>query len=281
MPCRARRTAGPSLRPPWTIACSSPARRVRAAIIPRRTAPISPEWPRRTKQSPLVANGRRDTESAPARDRARSHFDAICSLSRDEMPSPAVSSRGKCHQRALIALGSSDHAIVLACGPVEDATIIPTGIFVIPLPSPTRRLIGVAILPAAGRTRGRNVVVGGSIPGPARPLVGITVLPGPPRACRRNLVVDGPVAAPARCLVDIALLPAGRTTDSRHVASGALVIRRVPRGRASALARGLGTFLLTARPSRVGALGIGGCGSCYLPSGLRSPRRRGGAPTHG
>src|SRR5262249_20417814 len=152
------------------------------------------------------------------------------------MPSPAVSSRGKCHQRALIALGSSDHAIVLACGPVEDATIIPTGIFVIPLPSPTRRLIGVAILPAAGRTRGWKVVVGGSIPGPARPLLGVAVLPEPPRACRRKLVVDGPVAAPARSLVDVALLPAGRTADSRHVASGAPVIRRA-RGAARLFSR--------------------------------------------
>src|SRR5215510_9533245 len=227
------------------------------------------------------------------------------------MPSPAISGWGKCHQRALIALGSSHHAIVLACGPVEDATIIPTGIFVIAIPSPTRRLIGVAILPAAGRTRGRNVVVGGSIPGPpralvdvtilpaggrtrgwnvivdgpipgpARALVGVAVLPEPPRACRRNLVVDGPVAAPARSLVHIALLPAGRTADSRHVASRALVIGRVPRGCASVLARGLGTFLLTARLSRVGALGIGRWRACYLPNGLRSPRRRGGAPTRG
>src|SRR5262249_38652202 len=177
------------------------------------------------------------------------------------MPSPAISSWGKCHQRALIALGSSHHAIVLACGPVEDATIIPTGIFVIPVPSPTRRLI------AAERTRGWNVVVGGSIPGPARALVGVAVLPEPPRACRRNLVVDGPVAAPVQSLVDIALLPAGRTADSRHVASGAPVIRRVPRGRAPVLARGLGTFLLTARPSRVGALGIGRWRTCSLPSG--------------
>src|SRR5262245_34660136 len=227
------------------------------------------------------------------------------------MPSPAISGWGKCHQRALIALGSSHHAIVLACGPVEDATIIPTGIFVIPVPSPTRRLIDVAILPAAERTRGWNVVVGGSIPGPARPplgvavlpaggrtrcgnvivdgpipgparaLVGVAVLPEPPRACRRNLVVAGPVAAPVRSLVDIALLPAGRTADSRHVASGALVIRGVARGRAPVLARGLGTFLLTARPSCVGALGIGRWRTCSLPSGLRSPRRRGGAPTHG
>src|SRR5262249_287088 len=174
-----------------------------------------------------------------------------------EMPSPAISSWGKCHQWALIALGSSHHAIVLACGPVEDATIIPTGIFVIPVPSPTRRLIDVAILPAAERTRGWNVVVGGSTPAPARALVDVAALPEPPRACRRNLVVDGPVAAPARSLVDIALLPAGRTADSRHVASGALVIRRVPRGHAPVLARGLGTFLLPARPSVGVALGIG------------------------
>src|SRR5262245_12326540 len=93
------------------------------------------------------------------------------------MPSPAISSWGKCHQRALIALGSSDHAIVLACGSVEDATIVPTGIFVITVPSPTRRLISVAILPAAGRTRGRNLAVGGSIPAPARALVGGAILP--------------------------------------------------------------------------------------------------------
>jgi hypothetical protein len=105
------------------------------------------------------------------------------------MPSPAVSSWGKCHrrafialERAFIALGSSDHAIVLACGSVEDATIIPTGIFVITVPSPTRRLISVAILPAAGRTRGGNVVVDGPIPRPARALVGVAVLPEPPRA---------------------------------------------------------------------------------------------------
>src|SRR5215475_4499020 len=191
------------------------------------------------------------------------------------MPSPAISSWGKCHQRALIALGSSHHAIVLACGPVEDATIIPTGIFVIAIPSPTRALIDVAILPAGGRTRGWNVIVDGPIPGPARALVGVAVLPEPPRACRRNLVVDGPVAAPARSLVHIALLPAGRTADSRHVASRALVIGRVPRGCASVLARGLGTFLLTARLSRVGALGLGRWRTCYLPSGLRSPRRSG------
>src|SRR5262249_53995401 len=44
------------------IACSSPARRVRAAIIPPRTALISLEWPRRTKRSPHgVANARRET----------------------------------------------------------------------------------------------------------------------------------------------------------------------------------------------------------------------------
>jgi hypothetical protein len=187
----------------------------------------------------------------------------------------------KCrHQRYLAGgnvISGPSSRLALPITPVEDATIIPTGIFVITVPSPTRRLIGVAILPAAGRTRGRNVVVGGSIPGPARALVdvailpaggrtrgwnviangpipgparalvGVAVLPESPRGCRRNLVVGGPVAAPARCWVDIALLPAGRTTDSRHATSGALVISRVPRGRASVLARGLGTFLYLAR----------------------------------
>src|SRR5262249_12189001 len=130
------------------------------------------------------------------------------------MPSPTVSSWGKCHrqalialERALIALRSSDHAIGLACGSVEDATIIPTGIFVIAVPSPTRRLIGVAILPAAGRTRGRNVVVGGSIPGPARPLVDVAILPAGGRTRGWNVIVDGPLPGPARGVVGLPVPP--------------------------------------------------------------------------
>jgi monoamine oxidase len=55
----ARRTVETCSRHPSMTACFSPARRVRAATIPRRTAPISPEWPRRTKQSPLASEDRR------------------------------------------------------------------------------------------------------------------------------------------------------------------------------------------------------------------------------
>src|SRR5262245_3656681 len=89
MPCRARRTAEPSLPRRWTIACSSPARRVRAAIIPRRTAPISLEWPRPTKRSPLVANGRRDRRRhIPAPDDAPSNNLPAIRLSRG--------TRGRC-----------------------------------------------------------------------------------------------------------------------------------------------------------------------------------------
>jgi hypothetical protein len=179
------------------------------------------------------------------------------------VPSPTVFNRRKCLQLALIAPGSSHHAIVLACGSVEDATVIAAGIFVISLPPPTRRLIDLAVLPAAPRTRDWKTV----IPPPLRSSIGVAVLPGGPRSCRHNLIVCGPVPAPRRCLVGIALLPADRTTDSRDVTSGALLIRRVPLNRAPAMTRGLGTFLLATRCSRLGALGI----RRWRTDGLRCP----------
>src|SRR5262249_60792992 len=94
-----------------------------------------------------------------------------------------------------------------ACGTVEDATIIPMWIFCIPVPSPTRRLIDVAILPAAERTRGWNVVVGGSIPGPARPPLGVAVLPAGGRTRCGNVIVDGPIPGPAPAVVRLAVPP--------------------------------------------------------------------------
>src|SRR5215831_116538 len=163
------------------------------------------------------------------------------------MPSPAVPDWRECHQRPLIA-PSSSHAIVLACSSVDDTTVVAAGIFVIAVPSPTGCLIGVATLPAARRTRSRNVLIRGSIPSPARRLVGLALLlPRAPRTRCRDLTVCGPLPRPVRCLVGIAVLPAARTTDSWEVALGC----------APVVAGGLGTLLLASRRSRAGGLGIG------------------------
>src|SRR6516165_2923157 len=193
MPCPARPTAERRSRRPSTIACSSPARRVRATIIPRHTAPISPESLPPTWRSPLAGeNSRRDANLPGPRRQPIS----VRSLHRNETPSPAVSDWRKCHQRSLIAPSSSHHAIVLAYSPVDDATVIVTGIFVIAIPSPIGCLIGVATLPAVRRTRSRD------------------------------LTVCGPLPRPVRCLVGIAVLPAARTTDSWDVALGFLHLHR-------------------------------------------------------
>src|SRR5215831_9437010 len=162
------------------------------------------------------------------------------------MPSPAVPDWRECHQRPLIA-PSSSHAIVLACSSVDDTTVVAAGIFVIAVPSPTGCLIGVATLPAARRTRSRNVLIRGSIPSPARRLVGLALLPRAPRTRCRDVTACGAIPRPVRCLVGIAVLPAARTTDSRGVALGC----------APVVSGGLDTLLLTSRRSRAGAFGIG------------------------
>src|SRR6516162_11145113 len=243
MPCPARPTAERRSRRPSMIACSSPARRVRATTIPRLTAPISPEWPLPTWRSPLAEeNSRRDANLPRPRPAA-----IVRSLGRNQMPSPAVPDWRKCHQRPLIAPNSSHHAIVLACSSVDDTTVIAAGIFVIAVPSPTGCLIGVATLPAARRTPSRDVLIRGSIPSPARRLVGLALLPRAPRPRCRDLTVCGPLPWPVRCLVGIAVPPAARTTDSWEVALGC----------APVVAGGLGTLLLASRGSRAGTLGIG------------------------
>src|SRR6516162_10259971 len=243
MPCPARPTAERRSRRPSIIACSSPARRVRATIIPRHTAPISPEWPPPTWRSPLAGeNSRRDANLPGPRRQPIS----VRSLHRNETPSPAVSDWRKCHQRPLIAPSSSHHAIVLACRSVDDATVV-TGIFVIAVPSPIGCLIGVATLPAVRRTRSRNVLIRGSIPSPARRLISLSLLPRALRTRCRDLTVCGPLPRPVRCLVGIAVLPAARTTDSWDVALGF----------APVAAGGLGTLLLASRRARAGALEIG------------------------
>jgi hypothetical protein len=182
----------------------------------------------------------------------RSSSRAARSRTRRSSPRGYSSYRSPSPTRRLLGV-----AVLPAAGRTRDWNVIVGG----SIPGPARRLIGVAVLPPAGRTRDWDVIVGGSIPGPARRLIGVAVLRGVPSACRRNLVVYAPVAAPVRRLVGIALLSAGRTADSGDVASGALLIRRVPLGRAPVLARGLGTFFLAARHSRVGALGIGRWGA--------------------
>ena len=232
MPCPARPTAERRSRRPSMIACSSPARRVRATIIPRHTAPISPEWPPPTWRSPLAGeNSRRDANLPGPRRQPIS----VRSLHRNETPSPAVSDWRKCHQRPLIAPSCSRHAIVFACSSVDD------------VPSPTGCVIGVATLPAVRRTRSRNVLIRGSIPSPARRLISLSLLPMVPRTRCRDLTVCRPLPRPVRCLVGIAVLPAAPTTDSWEVALGC----------APVVAGGLGALLLASRRSRAGALGIG------------------------
>src|SRR5215467_11822097 len=274
MPCPARPTAERRSRRPSIIACSSPARRVRATIIPRHTAPISPEWPPPTWRSPLAGeNSRRDANLPGPRRQPIS----VRSLHRNETPSPAVSDWRKCHQRPLIAPSSSHHAIVLACSSVDDTTVAAAGIFVIavpspagcligvatlpaarrtrsrstvvrgPVPPPVRCLVGIAVLPAVRRTRSRYVLIRGSIPSPARRLVGLALLPRAPRTRCRDVTVCGAIPRPVRCLVGIAVLTAARTTDSRGVALGC----------APVVSGGLDTLLLTSRRSRAGAFGIG------------------------
>src|SRR5215472_3572096 len=243
MPCPARPTAERRSRRPSMIACSSPARRVRATIIPRLTAPISPEWPPPTWRSPLAGeNSRRDANLPGPRRQLLSDRSA-------EMKCPHQPYRtgGDGHQRPLIAPSSCHHTIGLACSSVDDATVVAAGIFVIAVSSPTGCLIGVATLPAVRRTRSRNVLIRGSIPSPARRLVGLALLPRAPRTRCRDVTACGAIPRPVRCLVGIAVLPAARTTDSRGVALGC----------APVVSGGLDTLLLTSRRSRAGAFGIG------------------------
>jgi hypothetical protein len=197
---------------------------------------------------PLAGEDSRRDANLPG---PRRQLISVRMLDRNETPSPAVSDWRKCHQRPLIAPSSSHHAIVLACSSVDDATVIAAGIFVKAVPSPTGCLIGVATLPAVRRTRGRNVLIRGSIPGPipspARRLVGLALLPKAPRTRCRDRTVCGPLPWPVRCLVGIAVLPAARTTDSWEVALGC----------APVVAGGLGTLVLASRRSWAGTLGIG------------------------